>query len=64
MLGILFCESRGDEWAVNGKHRGLLQIADSNTLGDGPGNIAHGYGVYQSAGKRGRPTAPWEQCGG
>lgn len=60
MLRILYCESKGNPWVVNSSnHVGLFQIKNSNTKGDGPGNIAHAHAMWQASG-----TAPWRQCGG
>lgn len=60
MLAILYCESKGNPWVVNASnHVGLLQIKNSNTKGDGPGNIAHAHAMWLRSG-----TAPWRACGG
>lgn len=65
MLAILYCESKGNPWAVNGKHRNLFQVAGATAGDDEEHNqvkahIALAHSVYERAGG----TSPWTQCGG
>ena len=64
MLTILYCESKGNPWATNGKHRNLFQIANATAGDDEEHNltkahVALAHSMWQKSG-----TQPWEQCGG
>lgn len=60
MAAIMWCESRGDPWAKNphSSAAGLFQILGASQ-GDGPGNIALAFSMWQERG-----TSPWRACGG
>lgn len=64
MLGILYCESHGNPWVTNGKHRNLFQIANA-TAGDDEehklttAHVELAHAMWVESG-----TAPWSQCGG